>query len=150
MSTVGGIQSLSTIRTNVKSQLVPFGVGPSPLEVGAGVSVTHARGFITFRVEDLTTNYIWSFQTEGNPANALQLATFNHTLFTANQIGTASITQAGNVMTVTTPAADSGGRTYTVTFNPVGAQPTLVLKTGGAAIAGDATVQVINHRLVLQ
>lgn len=150
MSSSGFVQSLPTIHINNKNQLVEFGGGPSPLEVGAGVSLTHLRGFITFMVVDLTTNYAWSFQTEGHPATASQLATIHHTLFTANQVGTSSITQNGNVITVNTSAADSGGRTYQISFNPVGSQPTLILKTAGAAIAGDMSIQIINNNFVLQ
>lgn len=139
MSTTGRIQSFPVV-----AQRVDRATYTNTIVEGVGADFKHIRGHIVFEVEDLTTNFIWSFRTEGAPGSASRYGPLNYILYTNSLTGLVSATKTSdNNYTFVTDAADSGGRTYDVSFKPSTDLATTITKTAGAALAGDIEIRAI-------
>jgi len=115
---------------------------------GAGDTFIHPRGTIEIVVIDLTTSYEFSFKVEGSCKTIDMLSPKNYFIVPGfnKGIATATLTDV-NEITITTPAADSGGRTYVFTFNIIFNNPCTIQKTAGGALGGNIRVDVNFIRL---
>jgi hypothetical protein len=114
----------------------------------AGAKVSHPRGHILFKVTDDSTGFIWSLEVEGTCPSYASLSAINYIVFTQSYVGISSLTPvSANLFTIVTNAADSGGRTYNLLFQPNFNDPAILTKTAGAALATTASVSTDSNQL---
>jgi len=102
------------------------------------------KGYVIESFKDSNTGYIWSFALTGGYNAPNLLPTPKSAMFSipATAIGCTVtpgtyVTNVSTTMTVVTPAGDSGGRTYLLTFYVTpGIQP-IIQQTTGAAVAAN-------------
>ena len=137
MSSTGRIKQYPVVTPRIDSAIFTNTVVET-----TGANFVHIRGNIIFEVEDLDTNFIWSFQTEGAPGSVSRYGPVNYILYTNTLSGIAAVTKINdNNYTFETDAGDSGGRTYTILFQPYSDSPTIVTKTAGAALTGNIEIR---------
>jgi len=136
---VGVTRRDATIDRITKHRLIKlFPGGPNPLDAGLQ-PLPNVNGQLTFKIENLTSGFIWEFEAAGgmghfpvDPAdnwgiNLLQLSP-----------STLVVVKNGeNDYTITTPAADGGGRDYHFVFSPYKSVPAEMELSGGAPLGAD-------------
>ena len=106
--------------------------GPTPYNM--------ARGYLTLYVKDNSTGYTFSFDIQGGYTPVLTMTNSNFYILQDTAFGCTVQFDSTNNYTVTTPLADSGGRTYTFVFyNYYSLKPT-IQKSTGTTLATTITV----------
>lgn len=121
--------------------------GINPIEVTAQ-QLPNVRGYVHMDVIDNTTNFVWSIDFQGGFGPTLDCYTQNFYVNTASIMNCTVVQVAINQFTITTPATDSGGRTYTLQFYPYASVPYTLFKTAGAVIADSLIVRTSKQQVV--
>ena len=137
-------------RTNTKLFINPFlkaGVIINTNQVEDGPqSIPRIAGQeILYTITDLTTGFVFNFEIIGGTNPNLQHPGANFYLLLGTEVNCTVDNSTKNVFIVTTDAADSGGRVYTLTFTPFPSILPTIQKTGGAALGGNLQVVITDH-----
>lgn len=139
----GIVPPLGYIRTRrVTLDGTAVGTGPLP------IPPAHVQ-FILECIDD-NTGYTWQFEVQGGSTSSTTDGSRFYSVMTGSLINLLSIaqTQPSPTVTVVTPPADSGGRTYEINFYAgTSQQPTIEL-TAGAALATTLTVIVMDYSIL--
>ena len=120
-------------------------------DVEAGpVFVTPSNQKFRFIVEDDTTGFRWSMVITGGTTNDPR-DTNRFYVGRTDSLENCTIVQANEspLITVTTPAGDSGGRQYAVTYYPGTSAPPTIQKTVANPLATTITVTVVDLALYI-
>ena len=122
------------------------GANPNPVEV-QNQPIPRVVGYrVKYTVEDVDTGFTFSFKVQGgiNP-NPFHTASYFYEII-GSETNVESVDNTTlNIIDITTPAADSGGRTYRFTFSQSASIATQIRKTAGALLTGNLKVTITDY-----
>lgn len=139
---VGNFNLVPRLREVNTPQLIASDGVNNPIDLGT-VDLINVRGQVRYQFAPSDSGFTWSINVVGGFGKCQGTHT-QDTYYTPLTVSpnTVSIdTPAKNIIRMTTPAADAGGRVYELVFSPVlSVGPTFILLAGTALGTADITV----------
>lgn len=146
---VGYYTSVPRIRKVNTNTIIQAIAGSNPINSGP-VELPNVRGQLTINFESVDSGYTFSAEIQGGWGETQDAYTQNFYFSTGTEVGCTVITPVLNTIEFTTPAGDSGGRTYQMVFYPYVGTKYTIEKTAGADLTDDFIVSVIMYQNVIQ
>lgn len=117
--------------------------GPNPIDTSPQAMLKRS-GLFSIMLQDAVTLYTWYIEVEGGYFTDVE-AQRNYFFHVGSNINCTVETPVINYLTITTPSADSGGRTYTIFLSKYFDQPPTIQQTSSNTFTGNVYIQISDY-----
>jgi len=141
-------QVIPRMRTLITSDVINSDGVSNPVDISP-VKLTNIRGQLTISGVASDTGIVWTFQVQGGFGEFVEEVRRNFFFQIGTNINCTVSSPALNILEVTTPATDMGGRRYVFRFQPLSSfGPTIHQASVNVLGAADLTVTTTKTLLV--